>query len=103
MVELEEPAGWTRIPLGTCLADLGLGPSSAPGAQQQTPLPEETSMLPLRAFFLQLAVLSNHQNGRDTHVREVRVYGPRVDPYRAMLSLPLDAATPEFAMYTTVR
>lgn len=28
---------------------------------------------------LQIAVLSNHLNGRDTHVRQIKVYGPR--PY----------------------
>ena len=31
----------------------------------------------LRAFFMQLAVLSNHQNGRDTHIRQIKIYGPR--------------------------
>ena len=25
---------------------------------------------------LQIAILSNHQNGRDTHVRQVKLYGP---------------------------
>lgn len=28
---------------------------------------------------LQIAVLSNHLNGRDTHVRQIKIYGPR--PY----------------------
>ncbi|CAI5494595.1 unnamed protein product [Closterium sp. Naga37s-1] len=31
----------------------------------------------LRAFYLQLAVISNHQNGRDTHIRQINIYGPR--------------------------
>ena len=31
----------------------------------------------LRAFLVQLAVLSNHQNGRDTHIRQIKIYGPR--------------------------
>jgi hypothetical protein len=26
---------------------------------------------------MQLAVLSNHQNGRDTHIRQIKIYGPR--------------------------
>jgi anaphase-promoting complex subunit 10 len=25
---------------------------------------------------LQLAVLSNHQNGRDTHLRQIRIHSP---------------------------
>lgn len=31
----------------------------------------------LRAYFLQIAILANHQNGRDSHVRQIRVFGPR--------------------------
>ena len=30
-----------------------------------------------RAYLVQLAVLQNHQNGRDTHIRQIRVYGPQ--------------------------
>jgi hypothetical protein len=30
----------------------------------------------LRAWLVQLAILSNLQNGRDTHVRQVRLYAP---------------------------
>ena len=33
----------------------------------------------LSAFMLQVAILSNHQNGRDTHVRGARVYAPAPD------------------------
>lgn len=33
----------------------------------------------VNTFMLQIAVLSNHLNGRDTHVRQIKVYGPR--PY----------------------
>ena len=31
----------------------------------------------LRAYMLQVVVLSNHQNGRDTHIRQLKVFGPR--------------------------
>ena len=31
----------------------------------------------LRAFFLQVCVVSMHQNGRDTHVRQAKIFGPR--------------------------
>lgn len=34
---------------------------------------------------LQIAVLSNHLNGRDTHVRQIKVYGPR--PYVSLYFL----------------
>ncbi|KAJ6929935.1 hypothetical protein NC652_013718 [Populus alba x Populus x berolinensis] len=36
--------------------------------------PRETFV---NTFMLQIAVLSNHLNGRDTHVRQIKVYGPR--------------------------
>eukprot|EP01025_Chloroclados_australasicus_P063916 TRINITY_DN8475_c0_g1_i1.p1 TRINITY_DN8475_c0_g1~~TRINITY_DN8475_c0_g1_i1.p1 ORF type:complete len:228 (-),score=2.09 TRINITY_DN8475_c0_g1_i1:10-693(-) len=79
--ELEEPHGWTRIKLNTqhCLQ----------GAY-------------LRAFCLQLAVLSNHQNGRDTHIRQIKVFGPRVDPLRA-IGFPLNFTDDSFLAYATVR
>jgi anaphase-promoting complex subunit 10 len=31
---------------------------------------------PHRAWMIQIAIVSNHQNGRDTHVRQVKVYAP---------------------------
>ena len=54
VVDLHEPAGWVRVPL-----------------------PPKTDTEVLRAFFLQVCVVSMHQNGRDTHVRQARIYGPR--------------------------
>ena len=51
-LQLSEPSGWVVIPLRT-LDDR-----------------------PVRAFMLQLAVLSNHQNGRDTHMRQIKVHSP---------------------------
>jgi hypothetical protein len=54
LAELEEPCGWVVVPL------------RPPGGGRS-----------LSAYLLQLAVLSNHQNGRDTHVREAKVYAPR--------------------------
>lgn len=32
----------------------------------------------VNTFMLQIAVLSNHLNGRDTHVRQIKIYGPRL-------------------------
>jgi hypothetical protein len=73
---------------------------------------------------LQVAVLSNHQSGRDTHVRLIKVWGPPLDalesgPGAAALGAPAAAAaagvegapkgagvghrSAEFAAYMTVR
>eukprot|EP00730_Choanoeca_flexa_P011952 TRINITY_DN2966_c0_g1_i1.p1 TRINITY_DN2966_c0_g1~~TRINITY_DN2966_c0_g1_i1.p1 ORF type:complete len:196 (+),score=39.85 TRINITY_DN2966_c0_g1_i1:146-733(+) len=40
---------------------------------------------PYAGFVIQIAVLTNHQNGRDTHMRGVKVFSPRL-PQRTPLS-----------------
>ena len=32
---------------------------------------------PIRAHLLQIAIISNHLNGKDTHVRGVRIFAPK--------------------------
>ena len=54
--ELNEPSGWVTI----------------------LPPREETAEGGvLRTHFIQVAVLANHQNGRDTHIRQIKIYTPR--------------------------
>ncbi|KAH8059338.1 hypothetical protein JL720_13900 [Aureococcus anophagefferens] len=53
VVDLHEPTGWVTVALSH-------GDGKA-----------------LRAFFLQVCVVSMHQNGRDTHVRQAKIFGPR--------------------------
>ncbi len=96
-MDFEEPSGWTVIQLGE--------PISLPDTQVQPDnanLPADC-MTPLHAFFLQLAILANHQNGRDTHVRMVKVYGQAEDPVRALLGTPLDIRTDDFRKYAIIR
>ena len=76
VASLVEPVGWALIPLTPPLGSLrpadaggGAGAGGRPGAG----LPPRP---PIRAAVLQVAVLSNHQNGRDTHVRQVLLFGP---------------------------
>ena len=33
--------------------------------------------LAIKANIVQLAILGNHLNGKDTHVRHVRIFGPK--------------------------
>ena len=54
-VDLEEPTGWVNVTLS---------PSKRQDAH-------------FRTFFLQLGILANHQNGRDTHIRQIKVFSPR--------------------------
>lgn len=77
-VELVKPVGWVYISLS--------------GTD-----PRETF---IHTFMLQLAVLSNHLNGRDTHVRQIKVYGPRPNPVPHQ---PFHFTSQEFVTYSTLR
>eukprot|EP00965_Chrysotila_dentata_P147455 4867642-Pleurochrysis_carterae.AAC.2 len=70
--ELSEPSGWVTI--------LPPKPEKT-GEEQDTQSTEATADDPsasmLRTHFIQVAVLANHQNGRDTHIRQVKVFSPR--------------------------
>lgn len=52
-VELEEPNGWVNIDV------------------------VDKDGQPLKGFLFQVSVLANHQNGRDTHIRQVKVFEPK--------------------------
>lgn len=47
-----------------CCSDRGGGSSSSSASS-------------VRANLLQISILASHQNGRDTHVRQVQIFGPR--------------------------
>ncbi|KAJ3682930.1 hypothetical protein LUZ60_013157 [Juncus effusus] len=78
MVELAKPIGWVHISLsGT-----------------------EPRELFVDTFMLQIAILSNHLNGRDTHVRQIKIYGPRPNPVPHQ---PFHFTSKEFHVYSTIR
>lgn len=66
-VDVNEPHGWVKVPL------FGLDDQG----QKQT----------LRTFFIQICIVSMHQNGKDTHVRQVKIYGPRQKSSSALRGL----------------
>jgi hypothetical protein len=45
----------------------------------------------VRAHLLRISIQSMHQNGRDTHVRQVRIYGPRMHQHPQNLESPKPA------------
>ncbi|EPS41042.1 hypothetical protein H072_5072 [Dactylellina haptotyla CBS 200.50] len=53
VLEFSQPVGWQEAPLESVHAD-GI----------------------LRTFLIQVCILSNHQNGKDTHVRGLQIYSP---------------------------
>jgi len=57
-VDLEEPVGWFNFSLGRM---------------------ESGKNQPTKAHYVQFLVLSNQHNGRDTHIRQIKIFGPRED------------------------
>ncbi|XP_067000450.1 anaphase-promoting complex subunit 10 [Anabrus simplex] len=52
VIDLNEPTGWVLIPV------------------------KDINEKPIRTFMIQIAVISNHQNGRDTHMRQIKIHSP---------------------------
>ncbi len=61
---------------------------------------DETGGEPVHTSMVQLAVIQNHQNGRDTHVRQVAIYGPQAD---AVTMMDVHCSTAEFSQWTTLK
>jgi anaphase-promoting complex subunit 10 len=61
-IDLNDPKGWISIDL----PDITSPHSDI-----------DSDFIPLRTHMLQLRVLSMHQNGRDTHIRQIKILGPR--------------------------
>ena len=83
--ELEEPNGWVYIPVGEVVNHGNQGV--------------------LRTYFLQIEVLSMHQNGRDTHIRQVKIFGPRYGSAHRLLHQAGDGgfSSTEFSQFSCVR
>ena len=86
-VDVREPCGWVTIPLwrkwGEDVLDNILDPAmgdekddedTGDGRRARVP---PWKRKPLRTHLVQICILSMHQNGRDTHVRQVKIFGPR--------------------------
>lgn len=78
LVELDEPYGWVNIEL-------------------------KVDDQCIKTFMIQLAVLGNHQNGRDTHIRQIKVFAPNEE--RKDLSMPnaTQFSSIELSMYSRFR
>ncbi|KAH9995743.1 anaphase-promoting complex subunit 10 [Russula vinacea] len=56
---------------------------------------------PIHAYILQVIILANHMNGKDTHVRGMRILGPVED--QASWDDPFPFVDPKFKMYEHIR
>ncbi|XP_054163277.1 anaphase-promoting complex subunit 10-like [Oppia nitens] len=79
LMDLSEPNGWVVIPL------------------------KDSNDSPIRAFLIQIAVLSNHQNGRDTHIRQIKVHSPVQNSIVSVLDFPINFTTVQMAQHSTIR
>lgn len=80
IVDLVEPHGWIVVPV----RDVRV---------------EDT---PIRTFMLQIAVIANHQNGRDTHMRQIKILSP-IDGPAYPLELFGSFSTVDFQQFNTIR
>jgi anaphase-promoting complex subunit 10 len=70
VIELNEPVGWCIIPLTA-------PPDPLDDDEEIVSSATEMSKRIVRTHLIQISVISMHQNGRDTHIRQVQLYGPR--------------------------
>ncbi|XP_077490175.1 anaphase-promoting complex subunit 10-like [Amblyomma americanum] len=77
-VDLNEPTGWVHIAT------------------------QDSDGRPVRAYHVQIAVLANHKNGQDTHLRQIKLYSP---VKRAAVSvLPgVNFTSAEFIAFSSIR
>jgi anaphase-promoting complex subunit 10 len=89
--ELSEPSGWVVAEVSS-LVDATLPANT-----------EHNNKSPLLTHLLQVRVLTMHQNGRDTHIRQIKILGPRASPI-VMGGLPLsDFKSVEMLQYAVLR
>lgn len=78
VAELKEPDGWIRIPL--CTYSDPLLNMKRPACLSVRDRSYGGAIDFVRTYALQIGILANHQNGRDTHLRQVRIYTLRRQP-----------------------
>mmetsp|Transcript_14356 Transcript_14356/g.26957 ORF Transcript_14356/g.26957 Transcript_14356/m.26957 type:complete len:323 (+) Transcript_14356:112-1080(+) len=86
VVEMNEPTGWVSVPLHAKIDPLDDVLNDCCGGGEDDFLSNDKRVeererklksRPLRAHLIQICILTMAQNGRDTHVRQVKLFGPR--------------------------
>lgn len=76
--ELNEPSGWVTIPL------------------------KDIDEKPVCTFMVQIAVTANHQQGRDTHLRQIKINSPVEDKLVTTADV-ANWSTPECKQFLNIR
>lgn len=75
--DLTDPTGWVHIPLQHVPTANDAPCASEMGGEEDGVAHASSAPAPLRTFMLQIRVHSMHQNGRDTHIRLIKLFSPR--------------------------
>mmetsp|Transcript_7531 Transcript_7531/g.7757 ORF Transcript_7531/g.7757 Transcript_7531/m.7757 type:complete len:195 (+) Transcript_7531:220-804(+) len=91
-IDLHEPIGWVSISLNNSMV-----------SNSTEDISTNASHNALRTHLLQIQVHTMHQNGRDTHIRQIKIFGPRPIPI-VMGNFPLTAfQTIEMSQFALLR
>ncbi|CAH1402545.1 unnamed protein product [Nezara viridula] len=83
LLQLQRPNGWVIIPMKS----------------------RDKKNL-LKTFLIQIVIMSNHQNGRDSHIRQIKIHSITDPTSNGLLPLPhfpLNFTTKEFMKFSTLR
>lgn len=84
IITLDKPDGWLTFDISSESNEDGDG------------------LKPIYAYVLQIIVMTNHQSGKDTHVRGLRVLGP-IEEQDPLDEDVFTFKTPAYKMYETIR
>jgi anaphase-promoting complex subunit 10 len=91
LVEFQEPVGWCIVPLQRAPDPLEDDGSDDEEDEEEDEMDDDEDpsrknhpKRVVKAHLIQISILSQHQNGRDTHVRQVQLYGPRTNSAAAL-------------------
>lgn len=116
-LDMDEPQGWLHIPLGTLLVHGNDGSDASSQGWDPPVIKENTEevSMGIQCRWIQVCILANHQNGKDTHVRQIKVYtDPRLAfiqdagplshyGYPSLVVDDLQCASTEFQWFTVIR
>jgi anaphase-promoting complex subunit 10 len=77
LVELSEPVGWCILPLEAPPDPLDYYDDDNNNNSNHDENAKSTNHRHIHTHLIQITVLTMHQNGRDTHVRQVKLFGPK--------------------------
>jgi anaphase-promoting complex subunit 10 len=96
-IEVHEPVGWCVIPLSSPPDPLDddaddeddddMDEDTGDYSSLARQLDPYNSRKLVRAHLIRISIISMHQNGRDTHVRQVQLYGPRTSAAAAQANM----------------